>query len=403
MGYPSAAVSGENMRERSIIHLNVADFAVAVERVVDSRLRKRPVIIAPEGATRAAVYDMSDEAYQNGVRKGMALRRALRYCRDAAVLSPHPDRYERSMTALLKHALPFSPFIEMTDHNGHLFVDATGTGKLFGPPPDVAWRIRKIIRAEMGLDPIWSVAPNKLVAKVATRVVKPTGEYIVRAGDEEAFLGPLPIHLIPGIEQNDLKCFYEFNLARACQVARLSMAQLDVVFGRRSQDLYAAVRGIDPSPVLSAGQKRPLVRADHEFGNDTNDVTVVKGALYRLIEQAGADLRKRRTAARRVGIILDYSDGGRIIRQATANPATANDFFLFAVAKLALKRAWTRRVRIRHLRLVCDRLIYPPAQLTLFSEYEKEKKIRDNLVSTLDLIRRRFGSSAIRVGQTLAA
>ncbi|KKK71770.1 hypothetical protein LCGC14_2910610, partial [marine sediment metagenome] len=71
--------------------------------------------------------------------------------------------------------------------------------------------------------------------------------------------------------------------------------------------------------------------------------------------------------------------------------------------KLALKRAWTRRVRIRHLRLVCDRLTYPPAQLTLFSEYEKEKKIRDNLVSTLDLIRRRFGSSAIRVGQTLAA
>ena len=201
----SSTVSGANMRERSIIHLNVADFAVAVERVVDSRLRKRPVIIAPEGATRAAVYDMSDEAYQNGVRKGMALRQALRFCRDATVLSPHPDRYERSMTALLKHALPFSPFIEMTDHNGHLFVDATGTGKLFGPPPDVAWRIRKIIRAEMGLDPIWSVAPNKLVAKVATRVVKPTGEYIVRAGDEEAFLGPLPIHLIPGIEQNDLK------------------------------------------------------------------------------------------------------------------------------------------------------------------------------------------------------
>ncbi len=399
----SSTVSGANMRERSIIHLNVADFAVAVERVVDSRLRKRPVIIAPEGTTRAAVYDMSDEAYQNGVRKGMALRQALRFCRDATVLSPHPDRYERSMTALLKHALPFSPFIEMTDHNGHLFVDATGTGKLFGPPPDVAWRIRKIIRAEMGLDPIWSVAPNKLVAKVATRVVKPTGEYIVRAGDEEAFLGPLPIHLIPGIEQNDLKCFYEFNLARACQVARLSMAQLDVVFGRRSRDLYAAVRGIDPSPVLSVGQKRPLVRADHEFGNDTNDVTVIKGALYRLIEQTGADLRKRRTTARRVGIILDYSDGSRIIRQATANPATANDFFLFAAAKLALKRAWTRRVRVRHLRLVCDRLTYPPAQLTLFSEYEKEKKIRDNLVGTLDLIRRRFGSGAIRVGQTLAA
>ena len=80
------------MPNRSIIHLNVADFAVAVERVVDSRLQDRPVIIAPEGAARAAVYDMSEEAYQCGVRKGMALRRALRYCRGAAVLPPHLDR-----------------------------------------------------------------------------------------------------------------------------------------------------------------------------------------------------------------------------------------------------------------------------------------------------------------------
>ncbi|NTV53591.1 MAG: DNA polymerase IV, partial [Candidatus Firestonebacteria bacterium] len=77
------------MRERSIIHLNVVDFAVAVERTLDSRLRERPVIIAPEGAARGAVYDMSEEAYGAGVRKGMALSRARRACRDAAVIPPH--------------------------------------------------------------------------------------------------------------------------------------------------------------------------------------------------------------------------------------------------------------------------------------------------------------------------
>ena len=390
------------MRERSIIHLNVADFAVAVERVLDSRLRDRPVIIAPEGAARSAVYDMSDEAYQSGVRKGMALRRALRYCRDAAVLPPHPDRYERSMTGLLKHALPYSPLIEITDYKGHLFIDATGTEKLFGPPPDVAWHIYKAVRSDLGFDPIWSVAPNKLIAKVATRVVKPTGEYIVSAGDEAAFLKPLPIHLIPGIEQDDLKRFREFNLTHAHQVIQLSTEQLNVVFGSRSQSLYEAVRGIDTSPVLPIGQKRPVVRVDHEFGNDTNDVAVVEGALYRLIEQAGAKLREQYLTAKRIRIILDYSDGGRIARQTIAKPATANDLRLFTVAKSALKRAWTRRVRIRHLRLICDRLAYPPAQLELFPEYEKEKNVKDNLVTALDLIRRRFGSNAIRVGRTLA-
>jgi len=390
------------MRERSIIHINVADFAVAVERLVDSRLWGRPVIIAPGGAARVAVYDMSEESYQSGVRKGMTLGRALGCCRDAVVLPPRPARYERAMTRLVKHALPYSPLIEMTDHNGHLFVDATRTGRLFGPPPDVAWRIRKAVRADMGFDPIWSVAPNKLIAKVATRMVKPAGEYVIGAGEEQDFLKPVPVHLIPGIERKDLKRFREFNLTRAGHVASLSMGQLNIMFGTRSGSLYHAVRGIDPSPVLPVGQKLPVVVADHEFATDTNHVAVVKGALYGLAERAGANLRKRRLTARRIKIFLDYSDGRQIIRQAVANPATANDFRLFVLAKSALERAWMRRVGIRHLRLICDRLTYPPAQMALFAEYEeKENAMSDPLIFALDAIRLRFGFNAIRVGRTL--
>ena len=389
------------MNERFIIHLNIADFAVAVERAMDSRLRDRPVIVAPEGAARATVYDMSDEAYQRGVQKGMPLRRALRYCREALVLPPHPDRYERAMAQLFKHASPYSPLVEMTDHNGHLFIDATGTGKLFGPPPDVAWRIRKSLRTDMGFDPIWSVAPNKLVAKVATRLVKPTGEYIVRSGDEADFLRPLPVHLIPGIEADDLKRLREFNLTLAGHVADLSPEQLNRVFDTRGYSLYEAVRGIDPSPVTAVEDKQPLVRVDYEFGNDTNDPAVMDGTLYQLVEQAGADLRKRRLAAKRIRISLGYSDGRRISRQAVANPPTASDFRLFAAAKTALGRAWARRTRIRYLCLVCDRLTFPPAQMALFPEHEKENKAGDRLLTALDKIRRRFGFNAVRVGRTL--
>lgn len=391
------------MCERSIIHLNVADFAVAVERVVDSRLRDCPVIIAPEGASRAEVYDMSEEAYKSGVRKTMALKRALRYCPDAVVLPPHPDRYERAMAQFIKHLLPYSPLIEIADYNGHLFLDATGTEKLFGPTPDVAWRIRKAVRTDMGFDPIWSVASNKLVAKVATRIVKPTGEYIVGAGDEAVFLEPLPLYLIPGIEHDDLKRFCEFNITCAGQVANLSLEQLDVVFGQRSLSLYDAVRGMDVSPVFPVGKKWPVVCVDHEFGNDTNDVIRVENTLYMLVEQAGYNLRKLQLVAKRVKVVIDYSDGGRTGRQSKVHLPTANDFRLFAAAKTALKHAWTRRVRIRHLRLVCDHLICPPpVQLEIFAEYKKEKKFSDSLIATLDAVRFRFGFNAIRVGRTLA-
>jgi DNA polymerase-4 len=389
--------------ERSIIHLNIADFAVAVERAVDCRLKDRPVIIAPEGAARAAVYDMSQEAYLNGIRKGMPLRRAVRLCRDAQILPPHPDRYEHTMRALLKQTLPYSPLIESGETDGHLFMDVTGSARLFGPPMDVAWRLRRQVKKDLGLDPIWSVAPNKLMAKVATRLVKPDGEFLVGAGEEEALLAPLPISLVPGIERNDLLRLREFNLSRVWHLTALSLEQLQIPFGTRALFLYEAARGIDPSPVLPVGQKPPKIIADHEFGNDTNDTSTLESALYGLVEQAGDQLRRRRRGARRVAVILDYSDGKRCGRQLAAKPATANDLTLFELARRTLQLAWIRRVRIRHLRLICDRLTFPPAQLELFAAEQNRNERRANLISAVDRIRNRFGNEAVRFGRSLAA
>jgi len=86
-----------------------------------------------------------------------------------------------------------------------------------------------------------------------------------------------------------------------------------------------------------------------------------------------------------------------------ARPATANDLTLFDLAKQALGLAWTRRVRIRRIRLICDRLVFPPAQMALFPENRREIRKQDNLVAAMDNIRRRFGPDAVRMGRTLAA
>jgi DNA polymerase-4 len=183
----------------------------------------------------------------------------------------------------------------------------------------------------------------------------------------------------------------------------LSLEQLEIPFAARALLLYEAVRGIDPSPVLPVGQKSPKVVADHEFGNDTNDAHTVEAVLYSLVEQVGSRLRRRRRAAQRIAIVLDYSDGVRRARQVAGRPATANDLVLFELARRALRLAWTRRVRLRHMRLVCDRLIFPPAQLELFAADQKEKDKRSGLITAVDAVRRRFGNQALRFGRTLAA
>jgi DNA polymerase-4 len=434
--------------ERSIIHLNVADFAVAVERILDSRLRGRPVLIAPEGLARAAVYDMSEEAYRAGVRKGMELGRARRLCRDGLVAPPRPDCYERAAQALLKQACFYTPLVELVDENGHLFLDVTGTARLWGPPADVAWRLRKAAKAEHGLNPIWSVAPNKLVAKTATRLVKPEGEYIVEAGEEEAFMRAVPLALLPGLEREELLRLREFHLRQAGDVARLTAAQLALILESSAQarTVHDAVRGVDTAPVLAAHERAPRVQADHDFSSagtagvspaapseevgeargttsvslvlvarhgrdargtygrqdagDTNAADVLLGALYRLVEQAGAELRARQRAAQRVSVWVDYCDGVRLVRSAAPDAPTANDFRLFKAAKSAFERAWSRRIRIRHLRLICERLTSPYAQLELFPEDEERTRRENRLVTALDAIRRKFGAQAIAFGRS---
>jgi DNA polymerase-4 len=383
---------------RSIIHINVADFAVAVERLADRQLVDRPVVIAPEGAARATVYDMSEEAYQAGVRKGMALRRARRLCRDARILPPHAARYEQAMADLLRQALPFSPLIEPGEDDGHLFVDVTGTSRLFGPPVDVAWRLRRHARKTLGLDPIWSLAANKLVAKVASRLVKPLGEYIVAPGDEASFLSPLPVWLIPGIESRDLIRLREFNLTTVRQVTALTRSHLETGFGRRAGFIADALRGIDTAPVLPVGQRPPQVMLNHAFGTDTNQPNAVEGVLYRLVEQAGRRMRKQGRAARRIRMVVDYSDGRRCARQVRIEPATANDLVLFPFARRALNLAWHRRVRVRHLRLIFDRLVFPPAQMPLFAEEAQAATRQENIVAAMDNIRDRFGFQSVGIG-----
>lgn len=388
--------------DRSIIHLNIADFAVSVESSLDGRLKDRPVIIAPQKTTRSTVYDMSEVAYRSGIRKGMMLRHAMRLCRDAWVLPPRPARYERAMVALFKQVLPYSPLIERGEADGHLFMDVSKTGRLWGPPMDVAWRLRKAIRTDLSMDPIWSVASNKLTAKVATRLVKPTGEYIVAPGEEQSFLRPVPLELIPGIEAGDLFRFHEFNLHFVSQALELNIDHLWAVFGKRAPLLYDAIRGIDMSPVMSAKAIQDRIAADHAFGDDTNDQKKMENTVYGLVEQVGARLRKRRMAARKISLRLDYSDGKRYIRQIRIHPPTADDRCLFESARKLLAIAWTRRVRVRYLRLICDRPVYPPAQLELFPPDREKKQRQDNLMAAIDTIRRRFGQGALQFGRAMA-
>lgn len=385
-----------DFRERSIIHFNVADFSVAVEQVADTSLKNRALIIGHMGASRAIVHDMSEEAFQAGVRKGMHLRQATRICRGATLLPPRFSLYQRAMQAFLKKVHNYSPLIEHGYGDGHIFLDVTGTHRLLGPPVDVGWRIQKEVNTSLRFTPIWALASNKLVAKVASRLVKPVGEYIVAPGEEQEFLAPLPISILPGISKREYDQFHQFNLTTVGQLASFNRQQLMIPFGKRSDLIYNISRGIDQS--LVSRQQQKALCFDHCFIDDTNDQKQVRGAIALLATQAGQQLRRQKLTARRIGISLMYSDGSKNIRQATKKRPTSNYFTLTELALLALQRSWTRRTRIRSCTLHCDLLQKQSKQLSLFDLNTTTEKKQEKLLQAMDAIQKKHGDRAILTG-----
>ncbi len=386
--------------ERAIVHLNVADFAVAVERSLNPCLKGSPLIVAPRGSGRALVFDMSEEAYQEGVRKGMPLNRAMRRSRQAKILPPSLNRYERAMAALFKKAMAFSPLIESGVGDGHLFLDATGTSRLFGPAVDVAWRLSREIKKSASFDPVWSVAPNKLVAKVATRLAKPTGEYIVGPGEESAFLAPLPLSLIPGLERSDLVKLKELNLFCVSQARCLALDQLEVLFGIRAPFIHGLIHGLDSTAVSRACDNGRALQANHEFAEDTNDELLLKRGLYILVAALCRQLRLKKRQACRVKLLLSYSDGVQKSSTVKLRPETANPLQLFKPCNALFRKIWARRVRIRHMGLICVKTTGPQIQLALFDRGRKLKR-QARLMTAMDRIHGRFGNRAVQSGLTL--
>jgi len=383
--------------ERRIIHLNIADFSVAVERLLDSSLKRKPVIIA-DPSPRAVVHDMSDEAYADGVRKGMLLSAARHRCRAALVLPPRPEHYRKALNRCLEHALHYTPLVERSSGNGHLYLDVTGTHRLFGPPPDIGWRLRNTLRRDLGLDPIWSIASNKLVAKVASRLVKPRGEYIVGGGEESPFLAPLLLDLLPGVAPVDLLRLQHVNIRRVHQVAALSAQELSVLCDHRARLLYQMVRGIDPRPVQPAGPPGSQSTHQHIFSPDTNQEAVVRAATITLAQQAGYGLRQRGLGCRRVAMTLWYTDGISVARQAVAQTPVSDDPALQQLALTALYRGWHRRVRLRQISLVCSLIQHPVQQLSLFAAVDPQQQRNKRLSEAFDAIRARYGHDKIGRG-----
>lgn len=385
----------------SIVHLNVVNFPASVAIAKDRTLADKAFVVAGTTGSRAIVLDVSRRARMEGLRNGMQLEAAERRVKDLLVLRPDPVSYARATSEMERLAAKYAPLIQ-NDDGGHLYLDLAGTVKLFGPHVDVAVRIRNEIVEAVGIEPAVGVAANKLVAKVATRSIRPSGIASIRSGEEAAFMASQDALLLPGVGPAIARVLKVAELREIGEIASLTDAEALALFGgRRGLLLRDAARGIDDSPVAPGGLRERVVTRRLDFASDILGGTVTHGALVSIVEDAGFELRKSLLAAHRLRLAVQYSDGQtREAGERTKNPWTL-DVDLISAADRAFHRAADRRLRIRSFALVLSELSPAKREPDLFIPETRERLER--LQAAIDVARRRYGQDAVTRGSVLAA
>lgn len=338
-------------------------FYASVELLTRPGLRGRPLVIggrrvpapgAPgdwprlgDYAGRGVVTTATYEARALGVHSGMGLMRAARLAPDAILLPADFAAY-RHWSARFKAAVAaLAPRIEDRGID-EIYVDLTGDPR---PPAELGPALREAVAAATGLSCSVGIAPNKLLAKIASDLHKPGGLTVLAMSDVPLRLWPLPATRINGIGPKAAARLLALGVATIGDLARADPARLQAEFGARyARWLGDVARGIDERPVVTESRRKSFSR-ETTFERDLHpwhDRAELSGILVGLCTRLAADLAARGCRAGLVGIKLRYADFRTVTRELTLPVATAEPAELLRWARQCL-----RRVALdRHLRLL---------------------------------------------------
>jgi DNA polymerase-4 len=375
--------------QATILHADLDAFYASVEQRDNPRLRGRPVIVGG-GVVLAASY----EAKACGVRTAMGGSQARRACPQAIVVAPRFEAYSQASKAVFAIFEEVAPVVEALSID-EAFMDVRGLGHISGTPVQIAAKMRRTVRDEIGLPITVGVARTKFLAKVASAVAKPDGLLLVEPDGELAFLHPLAVERLWGVGRVTAAKLRARGITTVAQVADCSEYQLTGLLGRASgRHLHALAHNRDPRPV-EARRRRRSIGAQRALGLRRFRRDELSATLIGLVDRVTRRLRTAKRTCRTVVLRMRFGDYARPTRSYTMAEPTHETQTILAVAHglLALCEPTIDRRGLTLIGVALTNLESTQGvQLTLPFARDPE------LDATLDRIRDRFGSSAIARG-----
>jgi nucleotidyltransferase/DNA polymerase involved in DNA repair len=386
---------------RSILHVDLDAFYVAVERLRDPSLVGKPVVVGADprgGRGRGVVAAASYEARVFGVHSAMPIGEAYRRCPDGVYVGGHRDLYARAARAVRRVFAQFTPAIEPVSID-EAYLDLTGTERLHGPPARTAERIRSAVLEQTRLPVSMGLGTTKTIAKIASDLAKPEGFLQVLPGREAVFLAPLPLRCLPGVGPATRERLVKYNLKTVGDLARLDQDILTGVLGEQGSHFLARATGGGGGRVASRDHPKSVSR-ECTFDTDTTDLEFCEAMLFYLSERVCHDLRTQRLSTRTVTLKLRHHDFTTVARSITLPSPTDSDRTVAKTARELFHAACGPRPKIRLLGVGLSNLVAEAPQLELFAS--PRALAWDRLMAPLDRLRKRYGPDAVRSGPTLA-
>lgn len=374
--------------KRQIVHIDLDTFFVSVERLQNSSLLGKPVIVGGL-SDRGVVSACSYEARHFGVHSAMPIRMARQLCPHAVFIRGDMDtysRYSNVVTDIIAEAVPVYEKASIDEH----YLDLTGMDRYFGTYQFTRELRQKIMR-ESGLPISFGLSVNKTVSKIATGEAKsgPERELYVQREQVRPFLNPLSIRKIPMLGPKTFALLRNMGVAKIETLSQLPPDIMERVLGKNGIDLWRKANGIDPSPV-ERYYERKSIGSEQTFESDTTDLRQLNEWLVRMTEKLAFELRTRNKLTACVVVKIRYSDfDTHTIQKRIAY--TAFDHVLIQEAKDLLQRLYTRRVLVRLLGVRFTHLVSGSQQLSLFEDRPEQVQ----LYQAMDRIRKRFGGDAV--------
>ncbi len=297
-------------KKRVILHADMDHFFSAVEVRDHPIYRGRPVVVGADpknGNGRGVVKTCNYEARRFGIHSGMPISKAWKLCPEAVFVRASYPLYKNVSAKIMIILRKYSDKFQKWGFD-EAFLDVSSKVKNIEEATELAWNIKHEILWEEQITCSIGIAPNKLVAKIASDYKKPDGLTVVKEDDMETFLAPLPVRKMPSIGEKTEHKMNEMGIKTIGDLASFQVSLLTQRFGIMGARYHRYAHGISESEVGAGRGSRRSLGHESTFMTNTSDYNLVHHRMDELCEKVCEKIIRRNLLFRTVTVKLRYGN-----------------------------------------------------------------------------------------------